>query len=271
MSALARACTVVLLAATAWLAHAPQASASGDRFMTAACTSGKGCACRLSQVSLGDWELVMGQNAPAGARDMVLVFPSRGKAFWTAHGPDQVNRTYGGRGQCPISLFPDEDIPADGIWEFDQGANDLSKCPLLTQGAVAGALPVEVGTETGPESGRMELRWGGKFDVRKYMHAMTHPNWHQVDARTWEYRAPQTGMIPAGAPVSIRIEWRSTLKSSTRIEGRFHYVSRMDIPGAQALAALKNTQCEITSIHTGRWVGPLPGQPDPRRDRESGI
>ena len=271
MSALARACTVVLLALTAWLAHAPQASASGDRFMTAACTSGKGCACRLSQVSLGDWELVMGQNAPAGARDMVLVFPSRGKAFWTAHGPDQVNRTYGGRGQCPISLFQDEDIPADGIWEFDQGANDLSKCPLLTQGAVAGALPVEVGTETGPESGRMELRWGGKFDVRKYMHAMTHPNWHQVDARTWEYRAPQMNMIPAGAPVSIRIEWRSTLKSSTRIEGRFHYVSRMDIPGAQALAALKNTQCEITSIHTGRWVRPLPGQPDPRRDRESGI
>lgn len=267
MTAPAQAFAAVAVASLAWWWPAQPAHASGGGFTVAACSSGQGCNCRTSAVPVGDWELAMGQQAPAGAERMVLVFPSRGQIFWTARSPDQVNRAYGGRGQCPIELF-DEEAPADGIWEFDQGATDLSRCPLLTNSATGTALPVDLATETGPASGRMEIRWGGQFDVRKYMHAVTHPNWHRVDPHNWEYRAPQLDMLPAESPVSIRISWRSTLKSSTRIEGRFHYVSRMDIPGAEALAALANTGCEMTSIHTGRWVAPLPGERDPRRDRE---
>lgn len=265
MTALARAFAAATVAAMAWWWPVQPAQASGF-YTTAACSSGKGCNCRITNQTVGDWELMMDQKAPADAANMVLVFPSGGESFWTPRSPDQVNRAYGGRGQCSMELFTEE-APADGIWKFDQAATDLSKCPLLTSGAGAG-IPVDMATETGPASGRMEIRWGGKFDVRKYMHAVTHPNWHQVDAHNWEYRFPHMAELPEGSPVSIRITWRSTLKSSTRIEGRFHYVSRMDFPGAQALAALANTQCEMSSIHTGRWVDPLPGKRDPRRDRE---
>lgn len=272
MTAAARMGAALVLAALAWLAPVQpgQAQARDGTFMAAACKSGLGCTCRISTVTVADWELAVGQEAPAGAEDMVLVFPARGQVFWTAQRPDQVDRAYGGRGQCVIELF-DEDVPADGVWEFTQGATDMSRCPLLTSGAAAAAIPVDLGTGTGAASGRMEIRWGGRFDVRKYMHEVTHPNWHQLDPHTWEYRSPQLEMLPtqAESPVSIRVSWRSTLQSSTRIEGRFHYVSRMDIPGAEALAALANTNCEMTSIHSGRWTGPLPGERDPRRDRES--
>ena len=247
---------------------AQQAQPRNPGINTAVCTSGQGCKCNISAMTLDSYELLLQQKPPEGAADMVLVNRGDGGLFWTDRNFDQIHRTFGGRGPCTIDLFPGEAGPADGIWEFTETATDYSRCPLLTSG-VAGISPTDLMSGTGPVIGRKEIRWGNKFDVRKYMHAASHGNWHQVDPHTWEFRVPQLEMLPAESPVSIKISWRSTLASSTRIQGRFHYVSRMDIPGAAAVAALANTHCELNSSHTGRWIGPLPGAPDPRSARES--
>ena len=72
MTALARAFAAMVVASLAWWWPAQQAHARGGGFTVAACSSGQGCNCRASAVTVGDWELAVGQQAPAGAERMVL-------------------------------------------------------------------------------------------------------------------------------------------------------------------------------------------------------
>lgn len=266
MNPLLRCCIVVFAVTLAWLGLAAQVQASDGHTRSASCTSGKGCVCSKNSIPIEEWEFIMDKKAPDGAENMILVFPRDGDSiYWTAASTAQLHRTYGGRGACPIELFF-EDYPADGIWEFTEQPADLSKCPLLTSGAGGMALPEALGPDAQPVMGRKEIRWGGSFDVRKYMHPASHSYWHQVDDDNWEMRLPGLDQIPANAPVTIKARWRSTLASSTRINAYFRYISRFEIPGAGAILA--NLQCDMTRTHTGRWIGPLPGEPDPRQDRE---
>lgn len=233
-------------------------------FGTVVCNTGQGCRCTTAMVPIDEWEFITERKAPPDAQNMLLVIPNDAQMFWTQANRDQIHRSFGGGGRCPMELF--DDTPADGIWEFTNQPADLSKCPLLTSGAGGSRLPGDFQTGAVPQAGRVQIRWDGRFDVRKYMHPDSHAYWRRVDDHNWDFTLPQLDAIPANAPVSIKVHWRSTMLSGTRIRGVFTYRSHFIVPGAAAL--LERMQCDMTATYTGRWVAPLPGQPDPRRQHE---
>lgn len=253
----------------AWLLCCLPASQAQERkgdglFGTLSCKVGQGCRCLPAMIPIDEWEFIMQRKAPEGAENMLLVLPNNGEMYWTSAQRDRVHRSYGGKGRCEMELF--DDRPADGIWEFENQPADLSNCPLLTTGAGGIKPPSDLEMGAVPVSNRMEIRWGGHFDVRKYMHPDSHAYWRQVDDNNWDFSLPQLDAIPAHSPVGIKVHWRSTMVSGTRIRGIFSYRSRFIVAGAEAL--LERMQCDMTATYTGRWVAPLPGEEDPRNQYE---
>lgn len=259
----AGACLLTLLVSVCCNVYAqemigPERAEQRNKEITVAdCTPGKGCSCTLSRATIGEMEFIWQEAAPENAENMVLVFaPGEPFYYWSPRSLTEIHRSYGGRGRCELELFPENNSPRDGIWEFRDQPVDLSNCPLLTSGIVPGAALPE-----GPEMGRKAIRWGGRFDPKKYLDPVAHPYWHPIDSHNWKMTLPELSKLPAGGPLTLIIDHKVTLVDQHNLRGYMHYVSQFKFPG-EVGAILRNARCNMTKTFTGRWVAPLPGDVD---------
>jgi len=119
----------------------------------AECDEG-GCSCLLTDLSISDATIVLGQAPPAGATDPVLV-ESDGEYTWSALPVEDIDLVFGGTGECLLALFP-AIVPLDGSWLGTVGERVVgANCPA----GVSGMLdPMLAGINE-----RRQVVWDGVF------------------------------------------------------------------------------------------------------------
>lgn len=205
------------LSALAWALLA--AGPASAEFAIANCTMAKGCTCRLSDMTLSDFEMVTQAKPPAGARDMTLVQVPGRDPYWTSADRTSINVLHGGSGQCDLQLFNDT-APEDGNWRITAGQPDLSACPML-KGKMPGVA--------GMSSEVRRITWNGRFHPSRISDLGGMVEWRKAGPRTWRGTMAGGKQGKSGA----KVEHGMTLENPRRIRGWSLFEFNIDLPGEQ--------------------------------------
>ncbi|WP_151719225.1 hypothetical protein [Gemmobacter serpentinus] len=216
------------------LAALPMAAKAEGKMILASCAEGQGCSCRLSEITLSEAIVVLGLEGGAG--DVVVEAPDGSLSLSTEH-PDDLNRRYGGSGNCSITLF-DPPVPQDGLWSFTQR-------PLTTRGACLPQVKPMVDPMIAAMAAARRIVWGGSFhpDRFRLSEGGSPLVWHQTGPVDYasEVRATDSPMITA--------RYRATLLSETTA------LATVDILLRGGPAALGMENCTFTAVLDARQSG----------------
>lgn len=139
------------------LATAPMAARADGKMILASCAEGQGCSCRLSEITLSEALVVLGLEGGAGD---VIVEASDGSLSLSTEHPDDLNRHYGGQGNCIITLF-DPPVPQDGLWSFTQR-------PVTTRGSCLPQVKPMADQMLAGMATTKQITWGGSFHPDRF-------------------------------------------------------------------------------------------------------
>jgi len=120
-----------------------------------------GCTCGISNLTVDQiMASLPAKSVPKGAEDMKIVRAPDGKYQCTIMAPADLDLLYGGRGDCPQTVFG-EVAPEDGLRQLTAGTTDTSACPKMRGQAlhqVLGTIACQPRLQTGPAQCRA-LEW----------------------------------------------------------------------------------------------------------------
>lgn len=220
------------LLAAALLAAAPPACAD-EKIVAATCAEGRGCTCRLTEVTAREAALVLGIDTPAGA---TLLETGTAPLALSPESPDALHRRHGGTGPCEIALF-DPPRPRDGRWSLAPG-------PLSVRGNCLPQVRAGVEPMLAAMAETREIRWQGVFHPDRFRLAQGGP------ALAWHRLGPTEFVSEAGTTTSpmIRVRYRARLLSEDRA------TVRAEIALRGGPAALGMRDCSFTSVLDARLL-----------------
>lgn len=232
---------LILAFATALLLSTVAAIAqTGQRIQMAECTS-TGCTCRVSELTLEQVAITVDINIPDDAENQILVRDPQGDLVWSKLSPAQLDRSYGGQGNCPLQLF--EDItPRDGRWQITDVATDASQCPMAAIAAMGGM-----------ETHTVTVNWGGHFrPERIFPETRGMVAWSRTGDLSWRGVVADEEIEGATA----RVTFTARLVSPTLIRGESRFAFNMPALGGVNPAVLQlGGGCLTVTTYVARWNG----------------
>lgn len=216
------------------LAAPPMAAQAEGKMILASCTEGQGCSCRLSEITSPEALVVLGLEDGVG--DVIVEAPDGSLSLSTEH-PDDLNRRYGGNGNCVIKLF-DPPVPQDGLWSFTQR-------PLTTRGSCLPQVKPMADQMLAGMAAAKQISWGGSF----------HPDRFRLSEGGSPLVWRQTGPVDYASEVQaadspmITARYRATLLSETTA------LATVDILLRGGPAALGMENCTFTAVLDARRSG----------------
>jgi len=232
----------VLIAASLFASGAALANVT-----VASCKLG-GCECVASPHSAADIIEALGFE-PIGPEPVdptvstLVVDFDHNYVYWTDASREQIDRAYSGNGECPIELFPDEDIvPRDGLWRWNTVSTSVRGCPAMMAEMMGD--PAGLG-----DSHSARVRWNGRFDPARLADNadMSVYRWVDNGSGNWTTIPIADSGCEDGVCQSISIRLWMSLVSERRATGHLTYNMRITgSSGQAALAALGMDSCMVT-------------------------
>ena len=260
-----RSIVAVLAACALTTLSTPSAQASDT---TVAVCGVDGCTCSLSAVSAEDFILTFGNGdagAPVDATSATLVIDTEYRTvFWSDASREAIDHAYGGAGECPIELFPDEPVvPHDGLWRWNTIATSTSGCPSMLASMFAD--PAALGT-----SHTARVNWNGRFDPTRLAdhEGMSIYRWLDRGRDNWTTVPVAERTCEDGTCSSVALQLWMSLVSETRASGHLAYTMEISggggatlgshgAVGAGHLRAGQARMALIAALATGRNVSDL--------------
>jgi len=209
-----------------------------EKVVVATCTSGEGCDCLLSDVTIEEARILLGEGPPPGVEPL-LVQTSDG-FVWSHVTASDLDLVLGGNGECELALFPAIE-PKDGLWRGTVASQNVSGCPA---GLESRLVPPLGGVN---ETRRME--WGGVFRPDLISHPGDTPiQWTKIT----EDRYRGTMPMPATDQVRLSAEWISEIKDPEYVRSDLDVAIASAASGA-AMIGLAN--CKIHVVVEFRRIG----------------
>lgn len=242
MNSLIRPCLLAMFSALFLLFAGGAAQA---QFVQMATCSDGGCTCSVTEHTYETISTQFQGPLPRDAQSMTLVLDD-GDLSWSNLSPSQIDRQYGGTGDCPL-ILANEFMPEDGLWRLASGGTDSSACPML--GGQGGAA---INEDT------RQISWNGAFHPDKLFAEGTGMiRWSETGRLSWrgvmvdESLSSMQGTSGASVIHSVR------MVSPTEITGNSVFEYEISAPGMDAAAAavIAGMQCRTVTPFTAQKVG----------------
>lgn len=238
----------VALAALPNLAHAKMGGA--------VCRTGQGCTC-FDVTDVGLFPLLLGDSA-AGAVSLsenLVIDRSTNTTFRTSRALDQVHRTFGGQGECPMDPERAELIPLDGTWLWRARNETTTGCPPMLAGALAASRPETMSTR---------VIWEDGFDPRELAASLPQPEamemspyeWRELGQNRWFSDNIRTRSCEDGTCVELSLSLAMNLVAEDRITGILAMRSRVEGANSGVLASFGMQDCRVRVQYEIRHAGP---------------
>lgn len=226
------------------------------------CTA-SGCTCDLSPASAEDLMLMLGDGGelapPQDPTRATLVYDSPARrVYWTDRPRAEVVRAYGGEGDCPITLFPEEVmIPLDGTWQWTTLGETAVGCPPMMAQMLAASRAETMTTR---------VDWNGAFHPDRLAQSLPAPEMAGTSAYEWRATGP-AGFLSdnirgrsceEGSCSSVAVVLSMSLVAPDRITGVLNLRSRVEAPGGAAavLAGYGMLDCRVRVQYDIHRTGP---------------
>ncbi len=232
-----------------FLAMLTPATSRADTVL-AICKTG-GCECSLSPLSAEEIMFMVGDTFGSDTpvdptRDTLVWEPDLGIVSWSEASRSDIQRSFGGEGDCPIKLFPEPPamVPLDGTWQWRTLGETTSGCPAALGGMLA-ASRVEF-TST-------RVDWNGTFHPDRLAANLPQPEmagvspyeWREVGPYRWLSDNVQSRNCTDGTCAEIALALNMTLMTPDRISGLLSLRSSIDAPQAAILAGFGMADCRV--------------------------
>ncbi|MCR8723639.1 hypothetical protein [Frigidibacter sp. ROC022] len=211
------------------------ARAEGNVVVATCSTSG--CECLLTELSVEEATITLGEAPPEGVEDPLLVETDEGYV-WTAMTAEELDLTSGGPGECELAFFP-AITPRDGTWFGQVTDRQVSGCPAGLDSALEPGL-------AGLGRSRRVL-WEGVFHPQKLSPGST-VSWSKVTDDRY------SGIMPlqSGGPVRMSAIWDSQIRDPEFVQAKLDF--RLSMDGGQ-LAMLGLANCKVRVFVEFRRTG----------------
>lgn len=228
----------------------------------ATCAAGEGCTCALSPITINDLdllevEIIGGAQASDPTRDVMVFEYRQNRASWVSVTPGEIHRQFGGEGDCPIELFPEEPplVPLDGTWLWRSLNEAVTGCP---------ALMAEALTASRPETLSVRVAWDGRFDPARLASAlpaapameMAPYAWRELAENRWLSDNIRSRSCEDGTCVDMALTLAMGLVAEDRITGILSLRSRIEGGAADVLDAFGMKECRVRVHYEIRRTGP---------------
>ncbi|MBQ2261406.1 MAG: hypothetical protein II336_08570 [Loktanella sp.] len=226
----------------------------------AICQSG-GCECSLSPLSAQEIMFMVGETFGSDTpvdptRDTLVYEPDLGIVSWGDGSRSDIQRHFGGTGDCPIKLFPEPEamVPLDGTWQWRTLGESTSGCPAALGGMLAASRVEFMSTR---------VDWNGAFHPGRLAAGFPQPDMPGVSPYEWRETGPyrwlsdnvQSRECSDGTCAEIALGLNMTLVAPDRISGLLSLRSSIDGPQAAILAGFGMADCRVRVrydiVHTG--------------------
>ncbi len=213
-------------------------TAFAENVVVATCGDG-GCNCLLSDMSVEEAELLLGEDAPEGSEP--LIFDAEGIFDWSQVSSSDLDILYGGNGNCELAFFPAIE-PEDGTWQGTAQPRQVSGCPPGVDGAIAPAL--------GGISEQHAMRWEGVFHPSKISHGASTIVWKKITDDRYSGYQPMAAPNPA---LKVTAVWDSEILDPEYVRSAVNIRLSSSLPQA-SMIGLAN--CSIRAKVDFRRIGP---------------
>jgi hypothetical protein len=225
------------------------AAARADTVL-AICRTG-GCECSLSPVSAEEIMFVVGDTFGSDTpvdptRDTLVYEPEIGLVSWSEGTRAEIQRRFGGEGDCPIELFPAPEamVPLDGTWQWRTLGESTSGCPAALGGMLAASRVEFMSTQ---------VDWNGTFHPDRLAEGLPQPDmanvspyeWREVGPYRWLSDNVQSRECSDGTCAEIALKLNMTLVAPDRISGLVSLRSGIDGPQAAIMAGFGMADCRV--------------------------
>lgn len=221
-----------------------------EKLVVATCAE-KGCVCALSSVTIDEATVVLGIDPPQPGKGEVKLVDYNGQMMWSRLSLREINNVAGGNDECPLRLFPDEEmVPLDGVWVGTATPISSKGCPpgvdaLLTPMLKDLVIP-------------RQLAWGGSFNPDKMRNQSSAQalRWSKVTPRSFKGEVVNMPAGPGAAKISV--DFQATLVSSAAIRGviRLRLKSQGGAGASKALEMAGLANCQSVTRYDFRRTAP---------------
>lgn len=201
-----------------------------------------GCTCAVSAVTADELISAAGYDtagdAPIDRTSATLVVDHEHRViFWSDASREAIDRSYGGNGECPIELFPDDPlIPRDGLWRWNTVSTAVRGCPPMLAGMFANTGALDLAHSE-------RVTWNGQFNPARFAGNadMSAYQWVDRGNHSWTTVPIADSGCSDGACQSVSIQLWMTLVSETKTRGHLTYDMEISGAGAEARQVLAAT------------------------------
>lgn len=212
--------------------------AFAENVVVATCGDG-GCDCLLSEMSVEEAELLLGEDAPEGSEPLIV--DADGVFDWSRVSSSDLDHVYGGNGNCELAFFPAIE-PADGTWQGTAQPRQVSGCPRGVDGAIAPKL-------SGINETHVML-WENVFHPSKISHGVSTIVWKKINDDHYSGYQPLPAPTPA---LKVTAVWDSEILDPEYVRSVVDIRLSSSLPQA-AMIGLAN--CRIRAKVDFRRIGP---------------
>lgn len=229
--------------------------------VVAICRTG-GCECLLSPLTpevLADFAgEFFGSDTPVDrTRDTLVYEPELGIVSWVDAPRGDINRAFGGTGECPIELFPEDEamVPLDGTWQWRTRNETATGCPPMMAGMLAASRT---------ETLNARVNWDGRFHPQRLAASLPQPEmsqmspyeWRELSANRWLSDNIRSRSCEDGTCVEVALSLNMNLVAPDRITGLLSMRSRVDGGQAAMLASFGMADCRVRVSYEIVHLGP---------------
>ncbi len=221
-----------------------------EKLVVATCGE-KGCVCALSSVTVDEATVVLGIDPPPPGKGEVKLVEYNGQVMWSRLPLRQINIVAGGNDECPLRLFPDEEmVPLDGAWVGTATPITSKGCPPGLDALLAPLLKGVVIPR--------QMAWGGSFNPDKMRDQSSEQavSWSKVTPRS--FKGEVANMPDASAAAKISVDFQATLVSPEAIRGviRLRLKSKAGAGASKVLEMAGLANCLSVTRYDFRRTGP---------------
>lgn len=222
----------------------------------AICRQGQGCTCMsldtgLLPVLLGSGD-TLGDLTPS---ETIVIDRSTNTTFRTRRTPQEVHRSFGGSGECPVDAGPAPLVPLDGTWQWRTLGETATGCPPMMAGMLASSRA---------EAPAARVAWEGRFHPHRLASSLPQPEmsgmspyeWRELSTNRWLSDNIRSRSCEDGTCVEVALTLSMNLVAADRITGLLSLRSRIEGPQTAILASLGMADCRVRVRYEIRHTGP---------------
>jgi hypothetical protein len=222
----------------------------------AVCRTGQGCTC-FDVTDSGLFPVLLGDTAlgTISLTENLVIDRSTNTIFRTTRALDEVHRSFGGQGECPMDPERAELIPLAGTWQWRTRNETTTGCPPMMAAALAASRPETISTR---------VIWEDGFDPRELAASLPQPEAMEMSPYEWRELAPnrwfsdniRSRSCEDGTCVELSLSLAMNLVAEDRITGLLALRSRVEGGAAGMLASFGMQDCRVRVQYEIRHVGP---------------